>query len=213
MKTRIVISILLILVANIIVVAGCTSGSGSNEPLEYIEEGFLGGYSDGYRRYMIGIKSNKVEFEVNDMELEIYHGTTYDSAKEPLPYNLGYLVTVRNKPNIKTKYNFYEDIFNSNDFYILKEVLGENRSEYYFEEKRIGVLNYKIIYNKYDNIKIPKEIFEDDLEENDNNKIYISIFAILWDEELNEFELHEGSKRILTYNVIDENKIRFINSL
>ncbi len=166
---------------------------------------------------MMGVKSNKNTFKVDDVNVELYYAL-YRNDEEGDTRKQGY----RQEPTDKILFGLYISnvkdlnekykVHNDQDYIDYKEVkenifIKEISEEDAFTEKNeygYGKLFSHIIYEHNEMIKIPKEVL---LEENGEIIIRIVSFT-LPNEERSSYRSRKIAYLILSYEYIDENTVK-----
>jgi len=166
---------------------------------------------------MMGVKSNKNIFKVDDVNVELYYAL-YKNDEEGDARKQGY----RQEPTDKILFGLYISnvkdlnekykVHNDQDYIDYKEVkenifIKEISEEDAFTEKNeygYGKLFSHIIYEHNEIIKIPKEVL---LEENGEIIIRIVSFT-LPNEERSSYRSRKIAYLILSYEYIDENTVK-----
>lgn len=158
-KINKIYKVVLILLIASISFTGCIFTNTSTE----LESGFEfsgNGYAnDEMNPFFCGYKTDKTEFDIDDVRIDLYYGV--DCCNDS-----GYLFMRKRIPDFDIYVSYYDE--ENNEEYVNKHLIRHVEEEYVsrkydcdvvVNKKFLFMYTTKIIYNHHETIQIPKEVF------------------------------------------------------
>lgn len=158
-RTRSIYRVLLILITFSIFVTGCEQlgikipGRDKDTVSSGVESGFKPSSSDEMNPFHCAYKSDKMEFDINDVTLDFYYGVHYYESAEYFRENI-------------CDIPYFEVVFTTDDHdkFVVKRVeenlISEKYRCEYIRDENLQLIEIK--YNYWETLTIPAEIFTEE---------------------------------------------------
>ena len=150
---------------------------------------------------ILGIKSNKTEFDVNDVTLNFYYGFRVHRPSDDKFYSI-FIFNIKESINMSSLI-LYKDYRDFEGYFFMKEITTENfKEEYLFTSDSILFIPRRKI-NHHEKMTVPKEVFD-----GKKGTFVFEITDFTYYEEEKGYRYQCRSRCFVDYEYIDENTVR-----
>lgn len=179
-----------------------------------IEKGYS--YFGGLPSMFLGIRTNQIEYPLDDVSLEIAYGWAegyLDSSSHEGYDNYSVLIvaydwTLNGELPYREPTENYDAYFSTDSLYVLKEIKEDFSNDKYVVTTS-GSAKAKVEYNTKETFRIPEELFEN--LTSSRSSIYFEIVLIGYSESDNTYLATYTDNITVHFEVDDNNTVKIID--
>ena len=179
-----------------------------------IEKGYS--YFGGLPSMFLGIRTNQIEYPLDDVSLEIAYGWAegyLDSSSHEEYDNYSVLIvaydwTLNGELPYREPTENYDAYFSTDSLYVLKEIKEDFSNDKYVVTTS-GSAKAKVEYNTKETFRIPEELFEN--LTSSRSSIYFEIVLIGYSESDNTYLATYTDNITVHFEVDDNNTVKIID--